>query len=55
MERSMGKSEELGEDATLAVTQVLFCLSHSTVSASVSGTRSDYILCPHHSALGLVQ
>ena len=34
MERSMGKREGLGENATLAVTLVLFSLSHSTVSTS---------------------
>lgn len=54
MERSMGKTEGLGENATLAVTLVLFGLSHSTEYLR-AGTRSGYILCPHCCALGLVQ
>ena len=47
MERSMGKREGLGENATL----VLFGLSHPTVSTSGQGLD----LCPHCCALGLVQ
>ena len=37
MERSMGKREGLGENAALAVTLVLFGLSHWTVSTSGQG------------------
>ena len=47
MERSMGKREGLGENATL----VLFGLSHPTVSTSGQGLD----LCPHCCALGRVQ
>lgn len=44
----------MGENTAPEVTWVLSGLSHS-VRASRTGTRSDYILWPHCSALGLVQ
>ena len=42
MERSLGKTEGLGENTTLVVTLILFALSHSTVS--ISGQGLDLVI-----------
>lgn len=45
VETTLGKSDDLGENATLTFSWVLFSLFHLSVRAPRVGTRSDYSLC----------